>query len=106
MALFESYERRIDKINGVLAQYGISSVEECREICQAKGPRYLEMAEGYVTRVALDENDLITGYEFINLGKMMDFIKKGDDANEALKKAKGSYGRFADAAKYIDPRHE
>ena len=73
---------------------------------KAKGPRYLEMAEGYVTRVALDENDLITGYEFINLGKMMDFIKKGDDANEALKKAKGSYGRFADAAKYIDPRHE
>ena len=37
MALFESYERRIDKINGVLAQYGLSSVEECREICQAKG---------------------------------------------------------------------
>ena len=73
---------------------------------KAKGPRYLEMAEGYVTRIALDEEDLITGYEFINLGKMMDFIKKGDDANEALKKAKGSYGRFADAAKYIDPRHE
>ena len=73
---------------------------------KAKGPRYLEMAEGYVTRCALDEDDLITGYEFINLGKMMDFIKKGDDANEALKKAKGSYGRFADAAKYIDPRHE
>ena len=37
MALFESYERRIDKINGVLAQYGIGSVEECREMCQAKG---------------------------------------------------------------------
>ena len=73
---------------------------------KVKGPRYLEMAEGYVTRIALDEDNLITGYEFINLGKMMDFIKKGDDANEALKKAKGSYGRFADAAKYIDPRHE
>ena len=73
---------------------------------KAKGPRYLEMAEGYVTRIALDENDLITGYEFINLGKMMDFIKKGDDANVALEKAKGSYGRFAGAAKYIDPRHE
>ena len=72
----------------------------------AKGPRYLEMAEGYVTRCALDENDLIIGYEFINLGKMMDFIKKGDDANVALEKAKGSYGRFAGAAKYIDPRHE
>ena len=37
MALFESYERRIDKINGVLAQYGIGSVEECREMCKAKG---------------------------------------------------------------------
>ena len=54
MALFESYERRIDKINGVLAQYGISSVEECREICQAKG----------------------------------------------------HYGQWDAAAKYIDPRHE
>ena len=73
---------------------------------KAKGPRYLEMAEGYVTRVALDADNLIIGYEFINLGKMMDFIKKGDDANVALEKAKGSYGRFAGAAKYIDPRHE
>ena len=73
---------------------------------KAKGPRYLEMAEGYVTRCALDEENLIIGYEFINLGKMMDFIKKGDDANTAMEKAKGSYGRFAGAAKYIDPRHE
>ena len=52
------------------------------------------------------KDNLIIGYEFINLGKMMDFIKKGDDANTALEKAKGSYGRFAGAAKYIDPRHE
>ena len=37
MALFENYERRIDKINGVLAQYGIGSVEECREICKGMG---------------------------------------------------------------------
>ena len=73
---------------------------------KAKGPRYLEMAEGYVTRCALDENDFIIGYEFINLGKMMDFIKKGDDAHTALEKAQGSYGRFAGAVKYIDPRHE
>ena len=35
MALFESYERRIDKINGVLAQYGLTSVEECRTLCQS-----------------------------------------------------------------------
>ena len=72
----------------------------------SKGPRYMEMAEGYVTRVGLDENNEIIGYEFVSLGKMMDAIKSGTDANEALKKATGSYGRFADAAKYVDPRHE
>ena len=71
-----------------------------------KGPRYLEMTEGYCTRVALDENSEIIGYEFVSLGKFMDFIKKGMDANEALEKAKGHYGRFEEAAKYIDPRKE
>ena len=60
---------------------------------KAKGPRYLEMAEGYVTRVALNKLDEIVGYEFINLGKMMDFIKKGDEPATAMEK-------------YIDPRQE
>ena len=46
MALFENYERRIDKINGVLAQYGISSVEECRELCQSKGFDPYEIVKG------------------------------------------------------------
>ena len=46
MALFESYERRIDKINSVLAQYGISSVEECREICKAAGFDPYEIVKG------------------------------------------------------------
>ena len=73
---------------------------------KAKGARYLELTEGYVNRVALDEDNEIIGYEFISLGKMMDFIKKGDDAQTALEKAKGTYGRFAEAAKYIDPRKE
>ena len=73
---------------------------------KVKGPRYLEMTEGYVTRCALDEDNLIIGYEFINLGKMMDAIKGGMDANEAMEKAKGHYGQFENAAKYIDPRHE
>jgi NifU-like protein involved in Fe-S cluster formation len=71
-----------------------------------KGPRYLEMAEGYVTEVALDQDDLIIGYKFVNLGKMMDMIKKGTDANEAIQKASGTYGRFDEAVKVIDPRHE
>ncbi|HOO48370.1 MAG: hypothetical protein WC886_05340 [Saccharofermentanaceae bacterium] len=73
---------------------------------KAKGARYLELTEGYVNRIALDEDNQIIGYEFISLGKMMDFIKKGEDANKALEKATSSYGRFADAAKYIDPRQE
>ena len=73
---------------------------------KVKGPRYLEMAEGYVTRLALNKDDEIVGYEFISLGKMMDFIKKGDDAAAALEKAKGHYGQFENAAKYIDPRQE
>ena len=72
----------------------------------AKGPRYLEMAEGYVTRIGLDENNEIIGYEFVHLGKMMEMIKKGMDANEAVKKATSSYGRFGEAAKIIDPRKE
>jgi hypothetical protein len=73
---------------------------------KAKGARYLEIAEGYINRLALDADDQIIGYEFIQLGKMMDFIKKGMDAGEALKKATGTYGRFIEAARYIDPRHE
>ena len=46
MALFENNERRIDKINGILAQYGISSVEECRELCQSKGFDPYEIVKG------------------------------------------------------------
>ncbi|MBQ4543753.1 MAG: hypothetical protein IJA19_06260, partial [Clostridia bacterium] len=72
----------------------------------AKGPRYLEMAEGYVTRVALSDKDEIIGYEFVQLGVMMQNIKKGMSADEALKKATNHYGRFDDAVKYIDPREE
>lgn len=72
-----------------------------------KGSRYLELAEGYVTRIALDKEDRIIGYEFVHLGKMMEMItKKGIPAQEALEKAKGTYGRFADAARYVDPRKE
>lgn len=72
----------------------------------AKGTRYLEMAEGYCSRMALDADDLVIGYEFVHLGKFMESVKKGVDANEALTKATSSYGRFAEAVKYIDPRHE
>ena len=76
---------------------------------KAKGPRYLSLTEGYITRLALDEENQIIGYEFVHLGKMMESIRNGMDANEALEKAKGHYGRFNaedGAVKYIDPRKE
>lgn len=72
----------------------------------AKGPRYLEMAEGYCTRMALDNNDEVIGYEFVHMGKFMESVTKGVDANEALKSATGNYGRFANAPKYINPRQK
>ena len=73
---------------------------------KVKGPRYLELAEGYITKCAVDENDTIIGYKFVHLGKMMEMIKKGIDANEALEKASGQYGRVDDAVRLIDPREE
>lgn len=72
----------------------------------AKGPRYLEMAEGYVLKCALDENKEICGYQYVNLGKMMEAIKKGEDPKVAYEKCIGKYGRFDNAASYIDPRKE
>ena len=69
-----------------------------------KGPRYLEMAEGYVLAIGLDEGGEIIGYKFVSLGKMMDAIKKGVDPKEAYEKNIGTYGRFDQAAKVIDPR--
>lgn len=71
-----------------------------------KGVRFLEMAEGYVLSIGLDENDEVIGYKFVNLGKMMDAIKKGTDPKEAYDKNIGTYGRYADAVKVIDPRNE
>ncbi|WP_319587626.1 hypothetical protein [uncultured Desulfobulbus sp.] len=73
---------------------------------KAKGVRYLEMAEGYVTRLALDANDEVIGYEFVHLGKMMEMIQQGTSADVALINATGSYGRFAEAVRTINPRHE
>jgi len=72
----------------------------------AKGVRYLEMAEGYVTRMALDDHSEPIGYEFVHLGKMMEAIGKGVEPAEALKQATSTYGRFEEAVRTINPRHE
>ena len=70
----------------------------------AKGPRYLELAEGYVVEMGLDSDNQIIGYKYVNIGKMMQYIKQGINADEAIEKASGIYGRFNEAVKKIDPR--
>jgi len=85
---------------------GLRSVTGTMFGTSVKGPRYLEMAEGYVTRLALDENDEIIGYEFLKLGPMLEAIVEGKDPGEAVKKYTGTYGRFAEAARVINPRKE
>ena len=70
----------------------------------AKGVRYLEMAEGYCLEMGLDEDGLVIGYKFVHLGKMMEAIRKGVDPKEAYEKNIGTNGRYDEAVKYIDPR--
>ena len=75
----------------------------------SKGTRYLEMAEGYVLKMALDKDNQVCGYQFLSLGKMMDAIKKGMSPNEAYEKNIGTYGRFKaedGAVAWIDPRKQ
>ena len=71
-----------------------------------KGVRYLQLTEGDILQLGLDADNEVIGYQFINLGKFMDAIKKGMNPQEAYDKNIGTYGRFADAVKYVDPRKE
>jgi len=71
-----------------------------------KGPRYLHLTEGYILEMGLDERNAIIGYKYVNLGKMMDYIKSNMNPLEAIEKASGTYGRFNEAVKKIDPRKE
>ncbi|WP_311489995.1 hypothetical protein [uncultured Alloprevotella sp.] len=76
---------------------------------KVKGTRYLQLTEGYITKMFLDKDDQVCGYEFVHMGKFMDAIKKGVDANEALKSVTGCYGRTTEeqgAVKSIDPRKD
>ena len=85
---------------------GLRSVSGTIYGTAAKGPRYLETVEGYITKNALSDDGQIIGYEFVRLGVMMEKIRKGMDPGDALKECTGTYGRFSDAARTIDPREE
>ncbi len=73
---------------------------------KAKGARYLELTQGYVTHMALNDKNEIIGFEFLNLGKFTDALKAGVDPKEAVEKAMGKYGQWDNPAKVIDPRVE
>ena len=73
---------------------------------KAKGVRYMEMAEGYITSLGLDENNEVIGYQFVRVGKMLEDIRHGKSPDEAYKANLGQYGRYDDAVKKIDPREE
>ncbi len=71
---------------------------------EGKGTRYLNLAEGYITKEGLDENGEIIGYEYVAIGSLMKSLREGVDSKEAIKKATKTYGRFNEAVTIIDPR--
>ena len=68
------------------------------------GPRYLNLAEGYITKLALDENNEIIGYEYLNIGGLVKELEKGTNYENARKNNCKTYGRFAEGVKFLDPR--
>lgn len=82
-----------------------SQVATCYSTSE-KGARYLDLGDGYILEMGLDSNNEIIGYKYVNIGRMMENIKKGVEPLEAIEKASGIYGRFNEAVKVIDPRKE
>ena len=70
------------------------------------GTRYLNLAEGYITKQALDKNGEIIGYEYISIGKLIGELKNNIEPKQAIENSKKTYGRFSEGVKFIDPRKE
>lgn len=68
------------------------------------GPRYLNLAEGYITKLGLDENNEIIGYEYVDVGKMMKELESGISYDDARAHSQKTYGRFNSAVKVVNPR--
>ncbi len=69
-----------------------------------QGPRYLNLAEGYITKEALDERGEIIGYEYVSTGSLMKSLREGVDPKEAVAKATKTYGRYNEGVTFVDPR--
>ena len=72
--------------------------------CEENGTRYLNLAEGYITKEALDENGEIIGYEYVAIGSLMKSLREGVNSKEAIAKSTKTYGRFNEGVSFIDPR--
>lgn len=71
-----------------------------------RGPRFLELTEGYIRSLALDKENMIIGYRFVHLGQMMELIENGIEPGKALDMAGGTYGRYQEGITFINPRKE
>ena len=87
---------------GKFKQSQLGSVYSTKE----KGVRYLNLTDGYILSLGLDEENKIIGYKYINTGKMLELLKTGIDPVKAINQSTGTYGRFEEASKKIDPRKE
>ncbi|MEG1751713.1 MAG: hypothetical protein RR140_01410 [Clostridia bacterium] len=70
------------------------------------GPKYLTLAEGYITKQALDSNGEIIGYEYVNMPELLKLVESGENSCVALQKSTKKYGRFDEAKSYVNPREE
>ena len=95
-------------LNEAMLQFGGHIGYGIRPTERRKGYNKINLYLGLIEaqKLGLDKDDQIIGYKYVHLGKMMDNIKKGIDPKEAIEKASGTYGRFDEAVKKIDPREE
>ena len=69
------------------------------------GVKYLNLTEGYITKMALDKNGETIGYEYVNLGLLLKNLQDASlSKEEAIEKSTKRYGRFDEASKIINPR--
>lgn len=87
---------------GKFKQSQLGSVYSTKE----KGVRYLNLTDGYILSLGLDEENKIIGYKYINTGKMLELLKSGVDPVKAINDSTGIYGRYTEAVKKVDPRKE
>ena len=101
--MFEGKERRMAKIEKCLAEYGLASLEDARDLCLSKGIDVDKIVKG-VQPIAFENASW--AYTLGSAVALKKGVSSAAEAAEAIKKATGHYGQWDTAAKYIDPRQE